>query len=276
MPIYNIRLAYNASVQHNIKNRMNRCPLCCFKGAVIISAILVMGCGVVLAYYTFHFAFSSIGIQSGNKKTFLAIGLAVVLIFAIISILGICAGYKARKLLTIIYVVIISIFIILAILGFSLLIKGKGKFKADIYKECNSTSNKTNIFQSLNKPFTVGLDAKFCYSDCPCASTYPFTGSDYTGMVTSESGPVSAINCPKFSSYFTSMPSQATLSILTALEMQFNCSGICSSEKFYMFSDVNRGIPLSDCKEGIIKLIEKYYLAIILSLVAIASDCVQL
>lgn len=38
---------------------------------------------------------------------------------------------------------------------------------------------------------------------------------------------------------------------LTIVEKDFNCAGVCSKSDFYLFTDVNRGIPEESCKRAI-------------------------
>jgi len=36
--------------------------------------------------------------------------------------------------------------------------------------------------------------------------------------------------------------------LLQILEKVFHCSGICTTNSYYTFSDVNKGVPKDDCK----------------------------
>jgi len=109
---------------------------------VIASALGIFAAGFALIYFTFRFAASAISKGSGNFKTFIAIGIAEIIFISLISTIGACAAIKLRKLLVIIYILILALLIVLCITIFGLLIRGKQRYQIDISNVCNTTSNK--------------------------------------------------------------------------------------------------------------------------------------
>jgi hypothetical protein len=71
-------------------------------------------------------------------------------------------------------------------------------------------------------------------------------------LFTSEMGDSRVIECP-----IQSMAEQTKLSmfkylnVLTIIESDLNCSGMCTPTDLYLFTDVNRGIPAATCRTAL-------------------------
>jgi hypothetical protein len=58
--------------------------------------------------------------------------------------------------------------------------------------------------------------------------------------------PINAEGCPTWNSTTTSMTNQ-----LSWLEMFFDCSGWCHNGSYYVFSNINFGVPQSNCSSSV-------------------------
>lgn len=97
------------------------------------------------------------------------------------------------------------------------------------------------------------MGSYFCSNACPCKATrtsFPPTG-DYIAAVFSLTGASTVNKCPTNP---VSSVQQTVLSFLGFMEEELSCSGICKKEKWYYYSDVNRGAPADKCQD---KLNEK-------------------
>ena len=45
---------------------------------------------------------------------------------------------------------------------------------------------------------------------------------------------------------------------LTIIEDDFNCAGVCTPSSYYLFTDVNRGKPVGNCKSAISEKLGTY------------------
>lgn len=55
------------------------------------------------------------------------------------------------------------------------------------------------------------------------------------------------------------------------LEETFDCSGFCSVNKYYVFSDVNEDEPLKDCKVEVINFLNDNLFKFVLSAAAVTG-----
>ncbi len=74
-------------------------------------------------------------------------------------------------------------------------------------------------------------------------------------MKTDATGAKVVTDCPSFT--LTDEESANYLPLIKGLEADFTCAGMCSTPKFYLFSDVATGSPTSDCRETILSLVNQ-------------------
>ena len=121
---------------------------------------------------------------------------------------------------------------------------------------CNS-GRAAGFFGELQKAYPPNLSSFFCSGSCPCKASranFPPT-AEYATADFRAVGASMVTQCPN-SPYTTSAVKKAIFGFLGMLEEEFRCSGICTFEKWYYFSDVNRGAPLYQCKTKLMDYID--------------------
>jgi len=104
--------------------------------------------------------------------------------------------------------------------------------------------------------YPKNLASFFCSADCPCQgikTNFPST-ADYGNMEIREIGATTIMNCEN--KVFVREPKTVIMSLLGELEQEYECSGICTKEKWYYYSDVNRGVPKTRCLNPILNFID--------------------
>lgn len=77
-----------------------------------------------------------------------------------------------------------------------------------------------------------------CTTVCKCdadASLWPT--ADQSSIVTDSLGVSMVTECP--TSYLSSYELTSIVPVLSAMETTFKCAGMCTTSKFYLFSDVS-------------------------------------
>ena len=123
-------------------------------------------------------------------------------------------------------------------------------FNNDFESFC--AGNEANGFiQQLANAYPSSMSSYFCSHDCPCkADKDNFHDSAiYLTAEFSSNGATTVLNCPTNP---VSSVKATILSLLGFLEEELDCSGLCKKEKWYYFSDVNRGPPPTKCKDKLL------------------------
>ncbi|EAS06514.2 tetraspanin family protein (macronuclear) [Tetrahymena thermophila SB210] len=188
-------------------------------------------------------------------KNILIMGIVFGSVLILWCIIGLNANSKKVNCMYITYNVGVFIFLLASITALVLTIILANKipdYKND--SECTSESILIE-FSELNKISSQTL----CQSDCQCYygsnnSIKPLElgVKNYT-LFSSE--PIRVQQCKVFDN-FDIQNKDSNSEILKAFEQTYKCSGFCSNNSYYVFSDVNNGYPGGDCKDEIIIFVE--------------------
>lgn len=174
------------------------------------------------------------------------------------GILGLCGNLKQQRNLLIAYVSIVwSLFIVFwAIFGVCLAQKKNLDDELDSFCKNQVASKFTSKLQNA---YPTNLATSFCTDNCPCASTKDkFPSAEYTSSVFKATGASNIMDCPK-SLYAKDAPADSTIKFLRTLEKKYECSGLCTREKWFYFNDVNIGPPLYPCQESVMDYLSERF-----------------
>ena len=254
---------------------------CCFsskfvKFMVYVGCAIVIGIGSVLIWGGYEYngsPFNSLIGYTYIGYIIIAFGGSLVL-FAFMGFLG---TWKESKFL-LFFFIFISI-----ILGILLIAFGAGAIyaRALANQYLGSQSDCIKKFSSADQSVTKA-EGNLCTINCPCLATSPYAQSKCVNPIYCTLGAKSILECnPCLSinitgttaiqvneiliwvksnlnldvtaqscsisttqfkdNYFSS--TKQYLSLLTWIENSFDCSGLCTQQQFYLFSDINRGQP---------------------------------
>ncbi len=129
------------------------------------------------------------------------------------------------------------------------------------FSEFCEAGRPNRFLPELEAVYRPGMSSFFCSESCPCKAdrdSFPST-ADYLGtQMNSSSGASTIRNCPP-SAYTASSARDSVLALVGMMEEQFECSGICTRERWFYFSDVNRGPPKSRCAPKLLDYIDCMY-----------------
>ena len=179
-----------------------------------------------------------------------------------ISIIGVFGVYRRSVTLLNVYVLIIwGSFVVFWIL-FVAFLKKKSELENQVFDLCNNRVS-SGLAATLQKAYTNTLPIRFCSEECPCASDksrFP-SNSEYSSAVFKPTGAHNIYQCP-IDIYNNDKPRREATGFLAELENRFECSGLCTREKWFYFSNVNRGAPLYSCQGRVLNYIsEKFIMA---------------
>ena len=140
----------------------------------------------------------------------------------------------------------------------------QASYETELNKLCDDNTDPTDVLISaLQEAYPAEADLSFCTVECPCqADPADFDSLVYVARVAymdpnNEDYASTILECPE-SLYLDGFePEPAALAFLAFLEQEFQCSGLCSVELFYYFSDVANGIPEASCQDEIIDFIDR-------------------
>ena len=107
------------------------------------------------------------------------------------------------------------------------------------------------------------------YKSDPLTNIIPLSGKTSTGnvIITNKDGANNYPQCPLADAAIQTFMAanfnnskytlQQGLSILSAVESDFQCGGYCGKSKFYSFSSVSQGPPPQNCTQGINLVMQK-------------------
>ena len=125
------------------------------------------------------------------------------------------------------------------------------KFNKEINDLCESKVASGFMYE-MQKAYPSNLATAFCSNECPCKATrdrFP-TSSEYDSGVYNNKGAENVMKCPK-TLFESNPPHSEIIGFLATLEERFRCSGLCSREKWFYFSDVSKGAPIYPCQSQI-------------------------
>ena len=145
---------------------------------------------------------------------------------------------------------------------FAVFIERKAMFENQIVDLCRNKIA-SGFMSVLQKAYPSSLATSFCTTDCPCNSDKSkFPGStEYSSAVFSPKGASNVLQCP-ISVYTSGQPDKDATSFLTELEERYACSGLCTREKWFYFSDVSMGVPLYSCQKSISDYVTERFIMI--------------
>ena len=117
----------------------------------------------------------------------------------------------------------------------------------------------SNFIGRLSRAYPENLDTFFCSNACPCRAdkgNFP-TAGDYDHMKVHEDGASMVVDCPRNP---VRDVKKVILSFIGWMEERWQCSGLCTVQKYYYYSDVNNGQPIRACKENMLDYINRWYM----------------
>jgi hypothetical protein len=225
-----------------------------FKWWIYTSAILILLIGIIIEIIFIVLARGRFAEATESKTRLIVIGTIFLAVMLIIVIIGCCGVSKQNTCLLITYAIITGCLFAGLWVVFGYMKKGKSEIHDDIEEIC-SGENKGNFIGNLDKIYENNLNAVFCTNLCRCKGDIAnFPGVDYIGADISAEGTASMVTeCSKNP---VKDERKALLSFLGWLEEEKDCSGICTKQKYYYFSDVARGPPPKPCKDPLLDYID--------------------
>jgi len=141
--------------------------------------------------------------------------------------------------------IILVVYVFIGIISISKAISFKNNHM-DIENNC---AKYFSFLEGMDKSVMLVDKELFCREKCPCNLK-----SSRKGAVASETGKIRAQDCPNYDKYIH--PDIAN--IIAQFEIELECSGICHETKWYMFTDVNKGVPSKPCGFALIEIIGDY------------------
>eukprot|EP00826_Nyctotherus_ovalis_P057305 TRINITY_DN7829_c0_g1_i16.p1 TRINITY_DN7829_c0_g1~~TRINITY_DN7829_c0_g1_i16.p1 ORF type:complete len:243 (-),score=51.14 TRINITY_DN7829_c0_g1_i16:279-1007(-) len=231
---------------------------CFLKGWIYTSAVLIALFGIAIEVLFIMLACGRFAEATESKGVLIATGTIIVVLMLTIATFGCCGAYKKSTCLLITYAVIAALMFAGLWIAFSRMKKGKDNVRKDMDMICNGQA-KSGFLNDMNEVYKNGgksLSSIFCSSSCTCKGD-PAKFSDYTGLnMETNSGSSTVSSC---SPNPVAGRKKAVLSFLGWLEEKKDCSGICNKEKFYYFSDVNRGVPPKACRQPVLDYINSIF-----------------
>ncbi|EAS06515.1 tetraspanin family protein (macronuclear) [Tetrahymena thermophila SB210] len=179
------------------------------------------------------------------------------------TLFGVLAAQKNNTMIQAAYNVgIIMLFLLsIAILAISCIVQ----YEVPSYKNDEKCTQQSILIQlqQLNHKSSLTL----CQNDCLCNFKGTQEEADKLGINNfnhKDSSPVRVQDCQIFEDFQFENQSENS-EVLKFLEELFGCSGFCSQNSYYLFSDLNDGIPNGDCKVHVINFVEDNIIAIVIS-----------
>eukprot|EP00826_Nyctotherus_ovalis_P003412 TRINITY_DN10696_c0_g1_i2.p1 TRINITY_DN10696_c0_g1~~TRINITY_DN10696_c0_g1_i2.p1 ORF type:complete len:279 (-),score=50.28 TRINITY_DN10696_c0_g1_i2:185-1021(-) len=219
-----------------------------------IALLLVMGIVVEIVFVVL--ACGRFAEAAENKTSLIVTGTICLCVMILVAIIGCCGASKKNTCLLITYAIIAGLLCACFWISFVYMKKGKDNIHDDVNAIC-ANNNKNTFINDLNNVYRNNV-AAFCTAACPCkADANKFTGAAYATMVRNANGATVIANCPNNP---VSGVKNSLLSFLGWLEEKKDCSGICTQQPYYYFSDVNRGVPGKACKDPLLDYLDKWYI----------------
>ncbi|KAL4473152.1 hypothetical protein ABPG72_007382 [Tetrahymena utriculariae] len=223
-----------------------------FKSSIFLLFIV----GVFWIVFSSVIYYEHIEITEAYKlfQNILILGIVFGSVLILWCLIGLNSNSKQVNCMYITYNVGVFVFLLASIAALVLTIILANKIP-DYQNDSDCTSESILIeFSELNKKSFQTL----CQSDCQCYYTditiqaFQLGIRNYTSY-TNE--PIRVQQCKVFES-FDIDNKDSNSEILKAFEQTYQCSGFCSKNSYYVYSDVNDGQPIGDCKHQIIQFVE--------------------
>lgn len=229
----------------------------CLKCGVYASVALFIVIGIVIEIIFLILAYGHFAEATESKTGLIVSGTIVLIVLLLIAVIGCCGVSRRSTCLLLVYTIITALMFVGFWIVFGYMKKGKGNMHDDIEAICRG-EDKSDFIRDLDKIYDNNLNTVFCTAQCRCkADPAKFTGPEYTGALFDQNNGASLIadcgNNP------IKDEKKTLLSFLGWLEEEMDCSGICTKQRFYYFSDVNRGPPPKECKMSILDYLDSKF-----------------
>ncbi|KAL4460981.1 hypothetical protein ABPG74_016453 [Tetrahymena malaccensis] len=183
----------------------------------------------------------------------LALGIAFGILLVIWAIIGLIGACKKNNCLlgTFNFGVFLFLLISIAILVLSIIVAVN---LPDYKNDTNCTQKSLLVdLKTLNNQSYQAL----CQNSCQCN----FKGSSIQALqqdiinYSNAQGALRVQDCQVFKNFGLSNQNSNS-DLLRAIEDTFDCSGFCSINTYYVFSNVNNGIPNKDCKVELLNFVD--------------------
>lgn len=210
--------------------------------------------------------FLSLGLSNFAKVTnsaaaFIALACAFFVTMMTATIVGAVGNLKQNAKLLIVYVVIVWAVFAGFWVTFGICLVKKDRLNAELQDFCNNRVA-SKFAGKLQSAYGSDFATAFCSSECPCASDKKkFPSSEYSSAVFDATGALNIMGCPK-SLYKTNRPKDYVIDFMRNLERRYECSGLCTREKWFYFHNVDKGPPLYSCQESIVNYVAEIFVKI--------------
>ncbi|EWS71265.1 tetraspanin family protein (macronuclear) [Tetrahymena thermophila SB210] len=224
------------------------------KKILIFSTILILLLGiswiafssvVYKQYYLISYKFSLI----------LVVSIIIGNLLVLWAILGIVAIQKKSNSLLKVYAFGLFIFLLISIAFLAIGVYVQIKLH-EFQNDTNCTQK--DIFIQLYKLNSLSYQT-LCKNSCKCNFEGNSDEAFQRGIINydnNDTSPLQVQECEEFNHF--NIPEQQNYSdLLQVAEEVLGCSGVCSINSYFVFSDVNAGQPKSDCKQRLIDLINE-------------------
>lgn len=227
-----------------------------FKWWIYASITLILIIGIVTEIIFIVLARGKFAEATESGTSLIVVGTIFLAIMLIIVIVGCCGVSKQSACLLIIYAVVAALLFVGFWIAFAYMKKGKDNIHDDIEAICNN-EEKGNFINDLEKVYKENLEGIFCTNACPCkGDKLKFPLQYATAVMNRDTGSSIVSECANSP---VADNKKTVLSFLGWLEEEKECSGICKAQKWYYFSDVNRGVPPKACKDPLLDFIDSRF-----------------
>jgi len=188
------------------------------------------------------------------------IGLALI-VATIFGLSGLKCAKAAPFLFTIYNIFIIALIITTVVLGMAAIVLKVRSLSTNICQ--------TSFFDNLNRQFTTVGREFFCQSGCKCFIVEPAHFPIARNWSQEITDPVRVQECANFAITFPDLIS--VVGFAEFIEENGNCSGICTPMPYYLFTNINRGVPNNSCLTFILNFARPYTKYVIVISFTLAS-----
>ena len=163
---------------------------------------------------------------------------------------------------------VIGLLFALFFITFWVLYKDEHAYKDQIKEACdNNEKADAEWIEDLHDAYDPSMRAAFCSKACPCSAKkeefiygkhHQFYNY-YHKMVIDLDGPQTITQCEGYGDAIPKVRKRI-VALLSYLENEYSCSGLCKPEPFFMFSDVKHGVPKGSCRGKLESYIDGNYL----------------
>lgn len=230
----------------------------CFKTGtkclISMNFLLALVCGFTIIVYMARESHILSTFLLYYKSLFGVLALAFSILLIINSFLGLFSlVFKSSKLIRIYQ--FFGFFMSVLALNYSVLIFLQCTFYRSLYAN-RELCVIDKEFSNLARIYIKAGDL-LCSQKCPCSLSHD---KRYHLGYFIEEGAKSVMDCPNAINIFRN--DEISLKALNNLENVYKCSGMCEKENIFMFSDINKGDPVSSCIYSIFKELFHFYIMI--------------